>query len=193
MGTWTGATQDTSATAVSGSSRYKVMSIESLGDGGSDGSAVNGAGGTTPQLPFLLKASVVKGFGRGSKLLGIPTANLNMDQVGPVVDSWPNGIYYGFSCLKGDVYKAVASIGTNPYFKNSQKTVEPHLLHEFPDDFYGEELKFLVCGYVRPERSFASLEELVAAIRSDIEVARTALEAPGWRMLGTREAAWAGG
>lgn len=76
MGTWTGATQDTSATAVSGSSRYKVMSIESLGDGGSDGSAVNGAGGTTPQLPFLLKASVVKGFGRGSKLLGIPTGKM---------------------------------------------------------------------------------------------------------------------
>jgi riboflavin kinase len=80
-----------------------------------------------------------------------------------------------------------------PWSTAVPQTVEPHLLHEFPDDFYGEELKFLVCGYVRPERSFASLEELVAAIRSDIEVARTALEAPGWRMLGTREAAWAGG
>src|SRR6056297_1493214 len=57
-----------------------------------------------------------------------------MDQVGPVVDSWPNGIYYGFSCLKGDVYKAVASIGTNPYFKNSQKvsttrTQQPICIH----------------------------------------------------------------
>lgn len=35
--------------------------------------------------------------------------------------------------------------------------VEPHLIHVFDDDFYGEELKFLVCGYVRPERSFPSL------------------------------------
>lgn len=35
--------------------------------------------------------------------------------------------------------------------------VEPHLIHVFDDDFYGEELRFLVCGYVRPERSFPSL------------------------------------
>jgi FAD synthase len=38
--------------------------------------------------------------------------------------------------------------------------VEPHLIHDFGDeDFYGDELRFLVLGYVRPERSFPSLGE----------------------------------
>jgi len=36
--------------------------------------------------------------------------------------------------------------------------VEPHLIHDFAgEDFYGEELRFLICGYVRPEGSFPSL------------------------------------
>jgi riboflavin kinase / FMN hydrolase len=90
------------------------------------------------------------------------------------------GIYYGWAFLRGHVYKAVSSIGWNPYFDNKQKTVvcelgpawslalsvrcltwgamqEPHLIHEFDDDFYGEPLTVLVLGYIRPERNFPSL------------------------------------
>lgn len=76
-----------------------------------------------------------------------------------------------------------------PFFKT--QTVEPHLLHEFPDDFYGEELKFLVCGYVRPEASFPSLDELVTAIHNDIAFARAALEEPEWREFGSSRLEWA--
>ncbi len=31
---------------------------------------------------------------------------------------------------------------------------EPWLLHEFSEDFYGEELRLIVVGYIRPEVSF---------------------------------------
>ena len=34
---------------------------------------------------------------------------------------------------------------------------ETHLLHEFPDDFYGSELYVCICGYVRQEMKFDSL------------------------------------
>lgn len=70
------------------------------------------------------------------------------------------------------------------------QTVEPHLLYEFPDDFYGEELKFLVCGYVRPEASFPSLDELVTAIFNDIAFARAALEEPEWREFSSNKLEW---
>lgn len=40
-------------------------------DGGEEGN--HGTPPSVPQLPLLLTAVVVKGFGRGSKLLGIPT------------------------------------------------------------------------------------------------------------------------
>ena len=29
------------------------------------------------------------------------------------------------------------------------KMIEPYLLHEFDEDFYGEPLRMVVCGYIR--------------------------------------------
>ena len=34
---------------------------------------------------------------------------------------------------------------------------EPWLLHEFDEDFYGEELRLVIVGYIRPEVSFSVL------------------------------------
>lgn len=65
----------------------------------------------------------------------------------------------------------------NPFYKNEKKTVEPHLLHAFAEDFYGQELRLVVCGYLRPELNFTSLDALMAAIHSDIALARERLEA----------------
>jgi len=50
------------------------------------------------------------------------------------------GIYAGFASIGSSptVYKMCMSIGYNPYYKNSQKTIEPWILHEFDSDFYGE-------------------------------------------------------
>ncbi|CAM9983746.1 unnamed protein product [Discosporangium mesarthrocarpum] len=106
-----------------------------------------------------MSATVVKGFGRGSKLLGIPTANMDMAEVGETVDDMSTGIYLGYTGLKGKVYRAVVSIGWNPYFDNKEKTVEPHLLHKFDEDFYGEKLHLLICGFIRNELNFNSLGE----------------------------------
>ncbi|CAN0377458.1 unnamed protein product, partial [Hapterophycus canaliculatus] len=132
-------------------------------------------------LRLCLSATVVKGFGRGSKLLGIPTANMDMKEVGEtVVHDTTTGIYYGYAMLSGAVYPAVISVGWNPYFDNKAKTVvsvslsfvqapplslalaaavpqEPHLLHEFDDDFYGHKLHVLLCGFIRNELNFNSL------------------------------------
>ena len=54
--------------------------------------------------------------------------------------------------------------------------MEPHLLHTFPEDFYGKELRLVVCGYLRPELNFKSLEALMAAIHGDIGEARQRLD-----------------
>ncbi|CBN77289.1 conserved unknown protein [Ectocarpus siliculosus] len=35
--------------------------------------------------------------------------------------------------------------------------MEPHLLHEFDQDFYGEKLHVLLCGFIRKELNFNSL------------------------------------
>ena len=52
------------------------------------------------------------------------------------------------------------------------------MLHEFAADFYGEELRLVVTGYLRPERNFSSLDSLVAAIHADIRLATESLATP---------------
>ena len=54
------------------------------------------------------------------------------------------------------------------------------MLHEFPEDFYGEELSVLVCGYLRPELNFDSLDELIEAIEQDKEEARRRIAEDAW-------------
>ncbi|KAK9089460.1 hypothetical protein Scep_028542 [Stephania cephalantha] len=72
----------------------------------------------------------------------------------------------------------VMSIGWNPYFNNTKKTIEPWLLHEFDEDFYGEDLRLAIVGYIRPEANFPSLEALIAKIHEDRQIAEKALDLP---------------
>lgn len=73
-------------------------------------------------------------------------------------------------------FNVVASLCRNPFYKNERKTVEPHLLHEFKEDFYGQELRLAVTGYLRPEKNYPSLDALIAAIHADIALAREELD-----------------
>lgn len=132
-----------------------------------------------PIEPWYVGGPVIKGFGRGSKVLGIPTANLPTSAFSNVLSDHVCGIYLGWAGLSNrGVFKMVMSVGWNPYFDNSEKTVEPWLLHEFPEDFYGEELRLVVVGYIRPEANFPSLEALVERIHDDGRIAKSALDLP---------------
>lgn len=135
-------------------------------------------------LPIRMKSKVVRGFGRGSKELGIPTANLSREDCeGPAFESLPCGIYWGFARIGNEeTYKAAISIGYNPTYGNSVKTVEPHLIAPPNDerrhasscretvlrDFYDEPIRVSVVGYLRPELPFEGLEKLIEAIKNDI-------------------------
>ncbi|XP_078040484.1 riboflavin kinase isoform X1 [Augochlora pura] len=132
----------------------------------------------TENLPYYLTGLVVKGFGRGSKSLGIPTANLEEKVVEALPNNFSTGVYYGWASLDGKIYKMVASIGWNPFYKNEKKTVEVHMLHKFENDLYGKQIKVIFLGYIRPEQDFSSIEELIAAINNDISVADKQLEQP---------------
>lgn len=100
------------------------------------------------QLPIRIISKVVRGYGRGSKDLGIPTANVSREEdvlscsCGDF-DHLPTGIYWGFarigsiigedearddSSVLGKVHIAAISIGYNPTYDNKEKTVEPHLI-----------------------------------------------------------------
>ena len=91
------------------------------------------------------------------------------------------GIYWGFCRIGEDstIFKTACSIGYNPYFGNTLKTVEPHLIASEEDkrrhqsscgetvlgDFYDQSIRLSLVEYLRPELPFEGLEKLVAAIK----------------------------
>ena len=113
------------------------------------------------------------------------SANMSTAELEPQLSSVENGVYAGWCAVEGHaaVFKTVLSVGWNPHFEGTKKTVEPHVLHTFDEDFYGAEMRLLIVGYIRPQEKYSSLDELIAAIDADIECGRTALDEPAHAAL----------
>ncbi len=102
-------------------------------------------------------------IGRG---LGYPTANL------PVGDdvAAADGVYAAVVEYGGQRYGAMANLGVKPTFPGGTgRVLELHLL-DFSGDLYGENLTAELLEFIRPERKFASPEELRAQIKKDKEL-----------------------
>jgi len=119
-----------------------------------------------------LAGRVVAGTKRGHRLI-VPTANLQVRAERAIP---ADGVYAAYVVL-GDVrYPAVANIGCRPSFEDHTRTVETHILN-FDEDIYGYDLVVEFVERLRPERCFASVEELVTQINEDIRVTRELLAA----------------
>ncbi|KIK65531.1 hypothetical protein GYMLUDRAFT_159585 [Collybiopsis luxurians FD-317 M1] len=161
---------------------------------------ITGPASPTSPYPITLLGQVCKGFGRGGKDLGCPTANFPEDNadVAKMVGKVETGVYYGWARVvphpmnseengntnlqpgnlcESDiqVHPMVMSLGWNPFYKNKKLTAEIHIMHEFAGDFYGYELKAMVLGYIRPELDYISREALIEDIDTDKLVARNCL------------------
>lgn len=158
-----------------------------------------------PEAPFPLrmKGKVVSGFGRGSKDLGIPTANIPVDGV-PWIESAESGVYFGWAGVQLSSkepitpesaaivpqkaakagwrqFPMVMSIGYNPFYKNTIRSAEVHILHKFENDFYGSEMAMVILGFIRPEYDYVSVESLIEDINTDIEVTKKSLDREKWK------------
>ncbi|CAI2351033.1 unnamed protein product [Caenorhabditis sp. 36 PRJEB53466] len=123
-------------------------------------------------LPYKFEGEVVRGFGRGGKELGCPTANMDDTVVNGLPEKLAVGVYFGTATLDGKTYSMAMSIGWNPQYQNEKKTMEVHLIDYSGGDFYGRRLNGVILGFIREMKSFSSLDELKEAIAKDIEVAK---------------------
>ncbi|CAD5122107.1 DgyrCDS10557 [Dimorphilus gyrociliatus] len=125
-----------------------------------------------------LQGKVVRGFGRGSKEIGIPTANFEQSVVESLPTEFPCGIYFGWAKLNNEpVRKMVVSAGWNPHFKDLKtKAIETHILHSYNTDFYGSDLRIIITGYIREEKKFDSLDALIEEMQNDIRFAKEKLD-----------------
>lgn len=121
---------------------------------------------------FHLKGVVVKGEGRGKKI-GFPTANI---QISEDVIIPKRGVYVTQTHYNGMIYKSITNIGHNPTFNKSHHlTIETNIF-DFNIDIYGEPLKIEFYDRVREEKKFATVNDLVTQIQSDISYAKSYLE-----------------
>lgn len=135
---------------------------------------------------ILAQGVVSAGYGRGSKKLGFPTANLPHFNDELKQNSIQNGVYIGFGKIQGcsTIYPCISNIGKSPTFvgeENQVRIVETFLLNHskdnatIPDEFYGEILRIALVGFIRCERKFNGLEELTQQINLDVDQAQNIL------------------
>ena len=118
--------------------------------------------------PFVLRGSVVHGDERGREL-GFPTANLEPGERQQLPHT---GIYAAAVHRGGDWHAAAVSVGTRPqFYDDGRLLVEAHLL-DFHDELYDEVLDVAFLAHLRDERSFDSVEALVAQMDHDVASSR---------------------
>ncbi len=94
---------------------------------------------------------------------GFPTANVAFDaEVLP-----PFGVYTASVAVEGRWCPAIANLGMRPTVDGTAPALEVHLL-KWQGDLYGRALEVRLMRQVRPEKQFASLDELKAQIERDV-------------------------
>jgi riboflavin kinase / FMN adenylyltransferase len=130
--------------------------------------------------PHRVDGIVVRGDRRGRDL-GYPTANV---ETPPFTAIPADGVYAGHlvtrdprSGASRERYPAAISVGTNPTFQGSRRTVEAFAL-DYDGDLYGEHVGVELVQRLRPMAAFPDVAALVAAMDKDVADTRSVLGMP---------------
>ena len=146
--------------------------------------------------PYSIEGRVIKGAGRGGKLLHTPTANIAIENGTPIkegVYAVRVGIAETGKKRRGDrgkqkitaspiqrftyspIYDGVANIGKNPTFGASVVSYEVHIFN-FSGNLLGQKLRVYFMSRIRDEKKFPSVKALETRIKKDIKKAKEILE-----------------
>ncbi|MFN8578400.1 MAG: bifunctional riboflavin kinase/FAD synthetase [Candidatus Sericytochromatia bacterium] len=117
---------------------------------------------------YQISGKVVRGRGVGKSVLGIPTANMDVNARKLIPE---NGVYSCDVFVKDEIKKGIVNIGNRPTFDNGLKTVETHII-DFDQDIYDEIIKIELKTFLRREKKFNGIDELKTQILADIEKAK---------------------
>jgi riboflavin kinase/FMN adenylyltransferase len=112
---------------------------------------------------YEIRGMVELGAGRGHAL-GFPTANVRV----PAKLLAKDGVYSAVARFDGRDYAALVSIGTNPQFNGGPRRIEAWL-RDFGHTIYGRELALRELRYVREQRLFDSVGELIEQMQRDVQ------------------------
>ncbi|MFJ8495538.1 bifunctional riboflavin kinase/FAD synthetase [Streptomyces sp. NPDC094038] len=118
--------------------------------------------------PHRVEGVVVRGAQRGREL-GFPTANV---ETLPHTAIPADGVYAGYLHAQGEVMPAAISVGTNPQFDGTERTVEAYAIDRVGLDLYGLHVAVDFLAYVRGQAKFDSLDALLEQMAEDVKRCR---------------------
>jgi len=119
---------------------------------------------------YRLTGKVVRGDGNGRKF-GYPTANLEINYRYKLLPAY--GVYAVKVHVEGEVYNGALSIGVRPtVHSNSAATVEVYIM-DFAKDIYDKSVTLEFIEFIREEKKFGSIDEMLLHIANDVELARS--------------------
>jgi riboflavin kinase/FMN adenylyltransferase len=124
-------------------------------------------------FPWFVSGEVIHGDKRGREL-GFPTANLSLD----ASCGLRHGVYAVRIAHGGRRYDGVANFGRRPMFDSGVVLLEVFLF-DFAGDLYGQNIDVAFIDWIREEKMFGSVDELVRAMQEDARRARDALKRAG--------------
>jgi riboflavin kinase / FMN adenylyltransferase len=126
--------------------------------------------------PHRVDGVVVRGQRRGREM-GYPTANVESP---PFTAIPADGVYAGHLITRDlhgasqDRFPAAISVGTNPTFQGSRRTVEAFVL-DYDGDLYGEHVGVEFVQRLRAMAAFPHVEALLEAMAKDVSDTRQIL------------------
>ena len=121
--------------------------------------------------PFMLSGESILGDQRG-KTIGFPTANLKIDNR-MLIPKF--GVYAAFTKHNKKTYPSVVNIGVRPTFNSTELRIESHILNFENQEIYGDWVELSLIDYIREEKKFSTLDELIKQIEKDSQLARKIL------------------
>ncbi len=121
--------------------------------------------------PYSIYSEIIYGKQLG-RTINIPTANqyIDIDKITP-----PYGVYLSQINIDGKVYNGISNLGKKPTVGEHIVGLETHIF-DFNEDVYGKLIEVSLLKYIRPEKRFGSVEELVENISRDIETAKVMIK-----------------
>ncbi|MBQ2324667.1 MAG: bifunctional riboflavin kinase/FAD synthetase [Clostridia bacterium] len=117
--------------------------------------------------PYCLQGEVIDGKKLG-RTIGFPTANTLIPENMTVPK---DGVYLTKTIFNGNEYYGITDIGTKPTVGTHRRGAETYIF-DFEENIYGRIIRTEFLKYLRGEKRFETLDELIAQITTDSEYAK---------------------
>ncbi|MCX6163946.1 MAG: bifunctional riboflavin kinase/FAD synthetase [Ignavibacteriae bacterium] len=118
---------------------------------------------------YSFSGKVVYGDKRGNKI-GFPTANIKPLSEYKLIPK--NGVYFVSAEVKGEKYFGMMNIENRPTIQEQKEVFLEVNIFDFNRNIYDEVIKINFIRFLREEKKFASLDELVSQLNRDKEICK---------------------